>query len=134
MARCHRTNKKMLYTLVRQDGVTFSRRSHAHQLFTFIYDAPPCLHVRGTPNLFIFVLFADAATVTSIHHIALQYCYKMNNTISSTDVVFRYIATRPVACVEYLNIFHTLLQNSGVYLQCGMYSLVRDVRFSRWKP
>ena len=53
----------MLYILVRQDGVTFSPCSHAHQLYTLIYDLPPFLHVRGTPNLFIFVLFADATTV-----------------------------------------------------------------------
>lgn len=53
----------MLQNRVRHDEVIFSRCSHAHKLFTLIYDLPPLLHVRGTPNLFIFVLFADAETV-----------------------------------------------------------------------
>jgi len=68
----------MLHNRVHHDGVIFSRCSHAHQLFTLIYDLPPFLHVRGTPNLFIFVLFADAETVcptfiTLCHGIAIRW-------------------------------------------------------------
>lgn len=74
MVRCHRTSKKMLHTLELQDGVIFSLCSHAHQLFTLIYDLPPFLHVRGTPNRFIFVLFADAETVRSAF---ITLCYSI---------------------------------------------------------
>jgi len=63
MLICHRTSKKTLHNRVHHDGIIFSQCSQAHKLFTLIYDLPSFLHVRGTPNLFIFVLFADAETV-----------------------------------------------------------------------
>jgi hypothetical protein len=54
----------MLHNRVRHDRVIFSRCSHAHQTPSLAFMTFPIfLHVRGTPNLFIFSLFADAETV-----------------------------------------------------------------------